>query len=104
MKNNPIVAVGIDSDLQDRANKFLHTALTRAEYLMEHGSPRVQEALITKFVSAIVKESKDKNTDEELDQLRDEVRAMNESIRSLFGKGSTPSPPLQEPPADVRSG
>lgn len=77
-------AATIDPSLRSRVIALANAALDEAEYLMEHGDPRMKAMLIRNFMSVFSRNLRaEKETSEEFDELK---KSFEQLRRDMFGR------------------
>lgn len=88
--------------LQSRLGALTVRVLEDLEWQMTHAPPAARRELLKSVIPALFKGQSERSVDEELDEMRNELAELHESVRkSLF---STPATAVEaSPPTDLPS-
>ncbi len=92
------VVLDASPQLQSRVADFVDAVLSKAEDVLENGTPKMQSDIINKLVPHLVRQLADKAEDEDIRLMRDEVnRLKSDRIASIGGvlPDLTPDPELE---------
>lgn len=86
----------LDPDIRNRVLRLAHKALDRAEFLMEHGDPRMQATVIREYLKIFSKHIETKKANDEIELLRLALAELRQQVMSY-----TPKPELPETVGDM---
>lgn len=70
----------LDPNIRNRVLRMAHKALDRAEYLMEHGDPRMQATIIKEYLKIFGKHLEVKKGNDEVELLRAALEELREAV------------------------
>lgn len=84
MTTDPAQLIGqvaaLDENLRNRILKLAHASLDEAEFLMEHGDPRMKAGLVRSFMQVFSKYLDAKQADDEIESLKAAMAEVREAV------------------------
>jgi hypothetical protein len=78
-------AAELDPAIRDRVVRLANLALSEAEYLIQHGDPRLKASIISKFMTILAKEMNVKAQDEEMEAVKRSLADLRQAFMDRDG-------------------
>ena len=77
----------LDPDIRNRVLRMAHKALDKAEFLMEHGDPKMQAIIIREYLKVFGKHMETKKANDEVELLRSALNELREAVQMRIPGG-----------------